>query len=45
MHLTSDPFITDMTVRMASIARTLSAWSQAETPTLQEMEEHIVDHA
>jgi hypothetical protein len=41
-RLTVEQFVTQMTDRMAQIARTLSAWSQAEPRTLQDIETHSV---
>jgi hypothetical protein len=41
-RLTGDQFVTQMTDRMAQIARTLSAWAQSEPRTLQDLETHSV---
>jgi hypothetical protein len=41
-RLTVDQFVTQMTDRMAQIARTLSAWAQSEPHTLQDLETHGV---
>ncbi len=41
-RLTVDQFVTQMTDRMAQIARTLSAWAQSEPRTLQDLATHAV---
>jgi hypothetical protein len=41
-RLTVDQFVAQMTDQMAQIARTLSAWSQAEPRTIQDLEPHAV---
>jgi hypothetical protein len=41
-RLTVDQFVTQMTDQMEQIARILSAWSQAEPRTLQNLETHCV---
>jgi hypothetical protein len=41
-RLTVDQFVSQMTDRMEQIARTLSAWSQAEPRTLHDLETYAV---